>query len=51
MDLSFDYEPKMSREAMKDEALERMELLDLPAYAKAGSIMIENHSGVLKRVL
>lgn len=35
MDLSFDYEPKMSREAMKDEALERMELLDLPGYAKA----------------
>ena len=35
MDLSFDYEPKMSREAMKNEALERMELLDLPVYAKA----------------
>lgn len=35
MDLSFDYEPKMSREAMKDEALDRMELLGLPAYAKA----------------
>ena len=35
MDLSFDDEPKMSREAMKDEALERMELLGLPAYAKA----------------
>lgn len=35
MDLSFDDEPKMSREAMKDEALERMELLGLPPYAKA----------------
>lgn len=35
MDLSFDNEPKMSREAMKDEALERMELLGLPPYAKA----------------
>ena len=35
MDLSLDYKPKMSREAMKDEALERMELLDLPGYAKA----------------
>lgn len=35
MDLSFDYEPKMSREAMKDEALERMKLLGLPPYAKA----------------
>lgn len=35
MDLSFDYEPKMSREAMKDEALYRMELLGLPSYARA----------------
>lgn len=35
MDLSFDDEPKMSREAMKDEAFERMELLGLPPYAKA----------------
>lgn len=35
MDLSFDDEPKMSREAMKDEALDRMELLGLPPYAKA----------------
>lgn len=35
MDLSFDDEPKMSREAMKNEALERMELLGLPPYAKA----------------
>lgn len=35
MDLSFDDEPKMSREAMKDEALDRMELLGIPAYAKA----------------
>lgn len=35
MDLSFDYEPKMSREAMKDEALDRMELLGLPSYARA----------------
>lgn len=33
MDLSFDNEPKMSREAMKDEALDRMEFLGLPAYA------------------
>lgn len=35
MDLSFDYEPKMSREAMKDEALDRMELLGLPSYSRA----------------
>lgn len=35
MDLSLDYEPKMSREAMKDEALDRMELLGLPSYARA----------------
>lgn len=35
MDLSFDYEPKMSRDAMKDEALDRMEFLGLPSYAKA----------------
>ena len=35
MDLSFDDEPKMSREAMKDEALDRMELLGLPSYARA----------------
>lgn len=32
---SDDDEPKMSREVMKDEALERMELLGLPPYAKA----------------
>ena len=35
MDLEFDDEPKMSRESMKDEALDRMELLGLPPYAKA----------------
>lgn len=35
MDLSFDDEPKMSREAMKTEALERMEILGLPTYANA----------------
>lgn len=35
MDLSFDYEPKMSRESMKDEALDRMELLGIPSYARA----------------
>lgn len=35
MDLSFDDEPKMSREAMKDEALDRMELLGLPSYSRA----------------
>ena len=35
MDQSFDYEPKMSHESMKDEALDRMELLGLPAYAKS----------------
>lgn len=35
MDLSFDYEPKMSREEMKDEALDRMELLGIPSYARA----------------
>lgn len=35
MDLSLDYEPKMSREAMKDEALDRMELLGLPSYSRA----------------
>ena len=35
INISDDDEPKMSREAMKDEALDRMELLGLPPYAKA----------------
>lgn len=35
INISDDDEPKMSREAMKDEALDRMELLGLPAYARA----------------
>lgn len=35
INISDDNEPKMSREAMKYEALERMELLGLPPYAMA----------------
>lgn len=35
INISDDNEPKMSREEMKKEALERMELLGLPPYAKA----------------
>lgn len=42
MDLSFDNEPKMSREAMKYEALERMELLGLPLYAQA-AFKVDNY--------
>lgn len=39
---SDDDDPKMSREAMKDEALDRMELLGLPSYAKA-AFKVDNY--------
>lgn len=39
---SDDDEPKMSREEMKKEALERMELIGLPPYAKA-AFKVDNY--------